>query len=298
MKKIAIVTGSDKKYFPFLKNLVFSLKKSKSLEIADLCILDVEDKSDYLTELKEFIHEKKVAKFNLELKFKDTENWFKLLTERPFIKDYFPGYEKYVWLDADTHVINKEIIYNLDEATNLKDIAITPELNESYVFKNKKFGIKKIFFSLYKISGWSFKNYKKYFNSELAENLFFKPLFNNGVFCIKASSKIWDLWKSEYQLALNKAQTSYGIKTDQLSLNKILYENFNLVSILDSTNNWIIDKSEPLFFDKDNNLLLTPSYPRRKINILHFTNMKFDQKFECDDNFNNCIYKKISDFDG
>ena len=43
MKKIAIVTGSDKKYFPFLKNLVFSLKKTKSLEIADLCILDVED---------------------------------------------------------------------------------------------------------------------------------------------------------------------------------------------------------------------------------------------------------------
>ena len=34
MNKIAIVTGSDKNYFPFLKNLVFSLVKSKSLEIA------------------------------------------------------------------------------------------------------------------------------------------------------------------------------------------------------------------------------------------------------------------------
>ena len=106
------------------------------------------------------------------------------------------------------------------------------------------------------------------------------------------------MWKVEYQFALNKAKTSYGIKTDQLSLNKVLYENFNLVSILDSTNNWIIDKSEPLFFLKDNKLLLTPSYPRRQINILHFTNMKFDQKFECDDNFNNRLYKKISDFDG
>ena len=271
MKKIAIVTGSDKKYFPFLKNLVFSLVKSKSLEIADLCILDVEDSNDYLSELEDFIYQKKKAKFNLELKFKDKENWFKLLTERPFIKDYFPGYEKYVWLDADTHVLDKESIINL--------------------------GIKKLFFSLYKITGWSFKNYKKYFNSELAENLFFKPLFNNGVFCIKSNSKIWGLWKNEYQLALNKAKTSYGIKTDQLSLNKILYENFNIVSIMDSTNNWIIDKSEPLFFDKDNKLLLTPSYPRRKINILHFTNMKFNQKFECIDNFSNSTYKKIRDFD-
>ena len=76
MKKIAIVTGSDKKYFPFLKNLVFSLKKTKSLEIADLCILDVEDKSDYLAELEEFIHEKKIAKFNLELKFKKKSSEF------------------------------------------------------------------------------------------------------------------------------------------------------------------------------------------------------------------------------
>ena len=31
-KKIAIVTGADKKYFPYLKNLVHSLQKSKTLE--------------------------------------------------------------------------------------------------------------------------------------------------------------------------------------------------------------------------------------------------------------------------
>ena len=106
------------------------------------------------------------------------------------------------------------------------------------------------------------------------------------------------MWKKEYQAALDKAPTSYGIKTDQLSLNKVMYENFELVSVMNSISNWIIDKSEPIIFDKENNIFMTPSYPRKKINILHFTNMKFDQKFECDDNFNNCIYKKISDFDG
>lgn len=296
MKKIAIVTGADKKYLPFLKNLIHSLSNTRSLEVADLCILDVENNSDYLNEVNEFIHKKVKPSFSLKLKFEDTENWFKLLTERPFIKDYFPGYEKYIWLDADTYVLNIDAINNLDEATKYKDIAISPEVNEAYIFKNKKFGIKKKFFSLYKISGWSFKNYKKYFSEQIAEDLFFKPLFNNGVFCLKSSSRIWDMWKKEYQAALDKAPTSYGIKTDQLSLNKVMYENFELVSVMNSISNWIIDKSEPIILDKENNIFMTPSYPRKKINILHFTNMKFDEHFYCEDEESNIFQFNISDY--
>ena len=94
---------------------------------------------------------------------------------------------------------------------------------------------------------------------------------------MRADSKIWDLWKYEYQNALNKAKTSYGVKTDQLSLNKIIYEEFKSVSILDTTNNWIISKSEPVF--KKNNLFLTPSFPRRKINIFHYTNFSSGDNF-------------------
>ena len=237
-KKIAIVTGADKKYFSYLKNLVLSLKKSKTLELCDLCILLVDEDNKYLSEIDSLINNKKKVSFSPRLFFDDKKNWYKLLTERPFLKDHFPGYEKYIWLDADTEVLNIQGIKNLIEATDLKDLAISPEMNESYVFKNTKFGIKKIFSSFYKISGWSFKNYKRYFSKDLGEDLFFKPLFNNGVFCMRSDSIFWELWKNEYQSALNKAKTSYGIKTDQLSLNKLIYENFEKTSILDSTNNW------------------------------------------------------------
>ena len=276
-KKIAIVTGADKKYFPFLKNLVFSLKKTQSLDICDLCILTVDEDNSYITEINELINKSKLATFSVNIKYKDKKNWHKLLTERPYIREYFPGYKKYIWLDADTEVLDVDAIKNLDEATEEKDLAITPESCESYVFKNSKFGIKKIFSSYYKISGWSFKNYNRYFGKNLGEKLFFNPLFNNGVFCMRADSKIWDLWKHEYQNALNKAKSSYGVKTDQLSLNKIIYEEFNSVSILDTTNNWIISKSEPVF--KKNNSFLTPSFPRRKINIFHYTNFSSKDNF-------------------
>ena len=289
MKKNVIVTGSDKKYYPFLKNLVNSLIKSNSLDICDLCILDVEDNSQYLEELDSKITKKKKANFNLNILFKDRQDWFKLLTERPFMKDYFPGYDKYIWMDADTEVLSNDGIKNIIDACEDKDLAIAPEINESYVFKNSKFGIKKIFKSYYKISGWSFKNYRKYFSDRIGEDLFFKPLFNNGIFCLKSTSKIWDLWKTEYQGALNKAKTSYGIKTDQLSLNKIIYENFEKISILDSTNNWLVSRSEKI--ERINNDFFTPSFPNRKINILHYTQLNFDDNFIIEEKN---IEKKIS----
>jgi len=289
MKKNVIVTGSDKKYYPFLKNLVNSLIKSNSLDICDLCILDVEDNSQYLEELDSKITKKKKANFNLNILFKDRQDWFKLLTERPFMKDYFPGYDKYIWMDADTEVLSNDGIKNIIDACEDKDLAIAPEINESYVFKNSKFGIKKIFKSFYKISGWSFKNYRKYFSDRIGEDLFFKPLFNNGIFCLKSTSKIWDLWKTEYQGALNKAKTSYGIKTDQLSLNKIIYENFEKISILDSTNNWLVSRSEKI--KRINNDFFTPSFPNRKINILHYTQLNFDDNFIIEEKN---IEKKIS----
>ena len=288
-KKIAIVTGADKKYFSYLKNLVLSLKKSKTLELCDLCILLVDEDNKYLSEIDSLINNKKKVSFSPRLFFDDKKNWYKLLTERPFLKDHFPGYEKYIWLDADTEVLNIQGIKNLIEATDLKDLAISPEMNESYVFKNTKFGIKKIFSSFYKISGWSFKNYKRYFSKDLGEDLFFKPLFNNGVFCLNSDSEIWNLWKNEYQNALNKAKTSYGIKTDQLSLNKIIYENFHKISILDSTNNWIISKSEKIKKIDEN--FYTPSFPNRKINVLHYTNLSFNDNFIVEENN---VDKKIS----
>ena len=90
-------------------------------------------------DIDNFINKKKKVSFSLKLFFNEKRNWHKLLTERPFLKDHFPGYEKYIWLDADTEVLDSQGIMNLIDATEEKDLAISTEINESYVFKNTKF---------------------------------------------------------------------------------------------------------------------------------------------------------------
>ena len=134
-KKIAVT-------FPIFKS--FGGAELVSLEICDLCILDVENESQYLSEIEDKITKKKKANYNLNIFFKDRQDWFKLLTERPFMKDYFPGYEKYIWMDADTEVLSSDGIVNLINACEDKELAIAPEISESYVFKNSKFTL--IFF--------------------------------------------------------------------------------------------------------------------------------------------------------
>ena len=144
MKKNAIITGSDKKYFPFLNNLVNSLNKTNCLDVCDLCILDVENDSEYLKELENKISKKEKAKFSLDIKFEDKKDWFKLLTERPFMKDYFPGYEKYIWMDADTAPLSDNFLKEIN-LVKKKDIFICNEYDDCYLNNNKDTSYKKIF---------------------------------------------------------------------------------------------------------------------------------------------------------
>ena len=78
-------------------------------------------------------------------------------------------------------------------------------------------------------------------------------------------------------------------KIQPLSLNKVIYENFHKISILDSTNNWIISKSEKI--KKIDGNFYTPSFPNRKINVLHYTNLSFNDNFIVEENN---VDKKIS----
>ena len=61
---------------------------------------------------------------------------------------------------------------------------------------------------------------KRYENSEIS--IYLEWIIREKL-DFEKESKIWNLWKIEYQNALNKAKSSYGIKTDQLSLNKICF---------------------------------------------------------------------------
>ena len=273
--KTAIVTGSDSKYFHYLLNLCESLKKTNTLQKVTLCILSIDLDEYQIKLLSKYSSNIKTPKWDFKFNFK-ADNWKKLLTARPFLKDYFPKFKNYIWLDADTNVLNNNFVDVFNSSLDYYEMSIAPEDDKSYLnFKlNKTF--KNIFFDYFKVQGWSYKNNSKFFSKKYASKLINKPIFNAGVFSIKSSSFIWNLWKKYYRDIINKSKTQYCLNMDQASLNKIIYENINNINILNVKYNWLIKNKLP-FLDKNNNLYST-NFPFEKIEILHFTQIDINKK--------------------
>ena len=275
--KTAIISGCDENYFNTYLNLYNSLINNKCYELADLCFVNISVSDANLRKISK--HVKKIIKpnwdFNLNFKTKD---WKKILTIRPFLKNYFPGYDNYIWLDADTWVQGNEFINDFVEVSKLGKISIIPEFNINYETYRNKYSFKKIIFDFYKAKGWSYKNLKKYFDKKTLNDLFQKPILNAGVFCFPEVSIVWDLWAKEYRKIVENASDDYCLNMDQASLNKILYNNLDLVNFFDSEYNYLIKNSFPVIDDK--NHFCIKDYPYKKIQILHLTQIDFNKLYD------------------
>ncbi len=269
--KTAIVSGANKKYFDHIFTLCKSLKKNEIIgntSDVSLCIFNIDFTNDQLNKLQEYSKNIISPKWDFKLNFK-TQEWKKLLTARPFLRDYFPDFENYIWLDADTIILDKNIINIFSKGLINKDLNIIPEMDASYINDQKENSFKNILSNVYVSKGWVYKNNVKYFGKQHAVNLLNKPLFNAGVYSLKKDSKIWGLWKRDYQEIVEKSNNDYCLNMDQASLNKVIYENFELVNIFNAKFNWLVKNCLPII-DEDFQFY-TNSLPHEKISILHLT---------------------------
>ena len=278
--KTAIVSGANKNYFDHLLALCKSLKKNKiidNLNDVSICIFNIDFTDDQIIKLQEYSKNIISPKWDFKLKFK-TQEWKKLLTARPFLIDYFPNFENYIWLDADTIVLDKNFVNFFSKSLVRNDLNIIPELDASYINETLENSFKNVLKNFYVAKGWVYKNNLKYFGKKHAIKLLNKPLFNAGVYSLKKDSKIWDLWKEDYQKIVEKSNNDYCLNMDQASLNKIIYENIELVNIFNAKFNWLAKNSLPLIDDKFQ--LYTSSLPNEKISILHLTQIDKNKLFK------------------
>ena len=112
MKKNVIVSLADANYFPLLEELVDSIKRFKESESVAICILDAGLTEDQKNKLSNKVDEIKSAEWDIEVpnnKVKGKE-WLKSQVSRAFLPNYFPDYEKYLWIDCDAWVNDWECI--------------------------------------------------------------------------------------------------------------------------------------------------------------------------------------------
>tara|TARA_Y100001970_G_scaffold197989_1_gene240879 strand:- start:670 stop:1569 length:900 start_codon:yes stop_codon:yes gene_type:complete len=288
MKKNVIVSLADANYFSLLEELVNSIKRFKESEKVAICILDAGLKQDQKEKLSKKVDEIKSAEWDIEVpnsKVKGKE-WLKSQVSRAFLPNYFPDYEKYLWIDADAWVNSWYPIELFLKGCENKKLSIASSADRAYgrVLRAEWF-----FKSFARIKSQNYKHAKSSgFSEKIARQVALKPHLNIGVFALQSEAPHWKLWQKNLKKALSSGKI-WG--SEQIAMNITIYSDGLDVEILPAYCNWTL--IEALKFDKKRNTLVEPYLPNHEIGIVHFAGKNNDQ-IRNDKNF----ISKIKTLDG
>ena len=265
MKSKAIVTLADSNYFELLIELIDSIKKYKESENVSICVLDAGLTDDQKEIIKKKVYAIKKAKWDISVpgyKVAGRE-WLKSQVSRAFIPNYFPEFEKYLWIDCDAWVNSWETIELYFKACENGKLGITQTIGAGYRVLTK---VKWVFGKLALIKSQNYKHAKKSgFSEAIARKIAFAPHLNIGVFSLENKSKCWKLWQEILSKALSSGRV-FG--SEGLAINIAVYDRNMEVEFLPLSCNWIASNVLPKF-DEKNNTFVEPYLPHKKIGIMH-----------------------------
>jgi len=265
MKKNVIVSLADSNYFDLLNELVDSIKSfEKSRDIA-ICILDAGLTNEQKIILSKKVDEIKSAEWDIEVpafKVKGKE-WLKSQVSRAFLPNYFPNFEKYLWIDCDAWVNDWESVELYFKACENGKLGITQTLGPGYKIMSK---VNWIFGKVAIIKSQNFKHaIKSNIGMSKARKLAFAPHINIGVFSLEKNSPGWISWQKNLEITL-KSGNIFG--SEGLAINMSVYIDDLETEFLPLNCNWIASNLMPKF-DEAQSTFVEPYLPNYKIGIMH-----------------------------
>ena len=116
--------------------------------------------------------------------------------------EYFPNFEKFLWIDCDAWVNDWESIELYFKACENGSLGITQSIGPGY--KNLA-RVNWIFNRLAIIKTQNYKHAKKSgFSEAVARKIAFAPHLNIGAFSLSKDSKIWNIWQELLEKSLKK----------------------------------------------------------------------------------------------
>ena len=272
MKENVIISLADSNYFELLNELVDSIKSfDQSKELA-ICIMDAGLQKDQIEILEKKVDQIKKAEWDIEVtdsKVKGKE-WLKSQVSRAFLPKYFPGYNKYIWIDADAWVNSWYAIELYIKGCENKKLAIATSADRSY---GRVLRAEWVIGSFARIKSQNYKHAKSSgFSEKIAREVALRPHLNIGVFSLERNAPHWDFWQKNLKKALSSGKI-WG--SEQVAMNITIYSDNLDVEILPAYCNWtLVDRIK---FDKKNNTFVEPYLPNHEIGIIHFAGKNNDQ---------------------
>jgi hypothetical protein len=253
---LLIVSGADSGYFPLLRDLVLSIEALRA--DAPIGILDVGLLPDQRQWLARRVTHLVAPGWDIVFPGQaQTPEMRKAQFARPFLPRHFPGYETYLWIDADAWVQDWRVIRLYVEAARDGKLAIVPEIDRAYKrhYKRPKlFGLT-----------LTWKNYREAFGWRVADRLGRNPMVNCGVFALRADALHWPIWG---RIIEQVAQRTRFFFVEQTALNYAIFAEHLPVDFLPAYCNWMPGDAAP-GFDARRGLFVEPFSPHEVIGIMH-----------------------------
>ena len=265
MNKNVIVSLADSNYFDLLKELIDSIRSFKESSQISICILDAGLTEEQKLKLSEKVDEIKKAEWDIEVPSYKVggKDWLKSQVSRAFLPEYFPNYEKYLWIDCDAWVQDWTAIELYFKGCDNGKLAITQTMGPGYKIMSKA---KWIFGKLALIKSQNFKHaISSKIGIEDARKLAFAPHVNIGVFSLENNSPCWAVWQKNLRKTLDAGKI-FG--SEGLAINMCVYIDEVDTEFLPLNCNWITSNLLPKF-DEKKNKFVEPFLPNYTIGVIH-----------------------------
>lgn len=265
--KTAIVTLSDSGYFHLLEELIDSIHSFKESNNISICVLDAGLTNEQIGKIKNKVFSIEKAKWDIPVSsFKvQGKEWLKSQVSRAFLPNYFPSFDKYIWIDCDAWVQSWDAIDLLKQACNYGKLGIV-SMSDRHNGRVAK--INWFFGSMGFVKSQNYKHAKSSgFSEKICRQIALEPHLNIGVFSLEKSSPVWIVWQKNLAKALSKGSI-FG--SEQLAINVSAYVDNISLDILPFYCNWIpYPQSENTKYDLNRACYVEGFTPNRKIGIIH-----------------------------
>lgn len=254
---VLIVTAADAAYAPLLRDLVESLRPGARQAGYDLACFDLGLAPADLAWLHLQTERIVTPVWDLPVapRLRAEQPQLRALTVRPFIPRYFPGYDLYLWLDADTWVQEWIVIGWYLRAAAGGSLAIAPQVDRAYVHRPE-------------YHRWRHDRWRAYFGEEAAQRALFESVLNAGVFALKGDAPHWAMWEKWFTLGLERADGE--LCDDQAALNHAVRTEGLPLYPLPATCNWLCHLALPAW-DARGGRLCEPLLPHQHLGVVHLT---------------------------
>lgn len=200
--------------------------------------------------------------FHVDPAIREQRPHVRALLARPMLRDYFPGYDRYLWLDSDMWVQERFAVEWFFAAGTNEAMALVPSSDRSYHYHSSHIH-------------WRRSYLEAYFGEDALQLYQTSQYYNAGAFCLSAKAAHWALWARYFQQAL--ARRPHNV-CDQAVLNYMIWKENLRIHPLPSRCNWLCQYCVP-GMDLAAGQYCEPFIPHVPLGILHLAGKSKQRRF-------------------